>query len=124
MYAASTTAAELADRLATHPRVTAVHYAARRPCRPRGQLDGGDALVSFEVSGDPRSVVGAVRLITPAVSLGSVDTLIQHLASLTHRNVEPIAREAAGISDALLRISIGLEDVEDLWHDLDQALTT
>jgi len=87
-------------------------------------MDGGGALISFEVSGDARAVVGAVRLITPAVSLGSVDTLIQHPASLTHRLLDPADRQASGITDRLLRMSVGLEDVEDLWTDLDQALTT
>jgi len=122
--AASATAAELADRLARHPRVTAVHYPGRHPHRPAGQLDGGGALVSFELTGDPRTVVSAVRLITPAVSLGTVDTLIQHPASLTHHSVDPADRQASGISDSLLRMSVGLEDVDDLWADLDQALTS
>ncbi len=121
--AASTTAAELADRLASHPQVSAVHYPARRPNRPPGQMDGGGALISFEVTGDARAVVGAVRLLTPAVSLGSVDTLIQHPASLTHRILAAVDRQTSGISDGLLRMSVGLEDVEDLWTDLDQALT-
>jgi len=84
----------------------------------------GGALVSFEVTGDARAVVGAVRVITPTVSLGSVDTLIQHPASLTHRILAAPDRQASGISDRLLRMSVGLEDVEDLWTDLDQALTT
>ncbi|MET0136020.1 MAG: PLP-dependent transferase [Kibdelosporangium sp.] len=108
--AASATATELARRLADHPLVTAVHY------------PGDGALVSFETSQDARDVVRAVRLITPAVSLGTVDTLIQHPASLTHRIVGAADRHAAGISDALLRMSVGLEDVDDLWADLDQAL--
>ncbi len=65
-----------------------------------------------------------VRLITPAVSLGAVDTLIQHPAGLTHRLVDPAARAASGISDGLLRLAVGLEDVHDLWLDLEQALAT
>jgi methionine-gamma-lyase len=108
--AASATAAELAGRLAGHPLVTAVHY------------PGDGALVSFETRGDARDVVKAVRLITPAVSLGTVDTLIQHPASLTHRIVDADDRHACGISEALLRLSVGLEDVDDLWADLDQGL--
>ncbi len=76
------------------------------------------------MAGDARAVVSAVRLITPTVSLGSVDTLIQHPASLTHRILAAADRQASGISDRLLRMSVGLEDVEDLWTDLDQALTT
>ncbi|MEV0952355.1 aminotransferase class I/II-fold pyridoxal phosphate-dependent enzyme [Promicromonospora sp. NPDC050249] len=109
--AASTTAAELARRLAEHPRVTRVHY-------PRV----GGAMVSFETSVDPVALVSAVRLITPAVSLGSVDSLIQHPASLTHRIMDEVARKDAGISPDLVRLSVGLEDVEDLWVDLTEAL--
>jgi methionine-gamma-lyase len=107
--AASATAAELAKRLAEHPRVHAVHY------------PGDGALVSFEVS-NATDVVSAVRLITPAVSLGTVDTLIQHPASLTHRVMAESDRHESGISDDVLRLSVGLEDVDDLWADLDQGL--
>ncbi|MFJ2766539.1 trans-sulfuration enzyme family protein [Streptomyces sp. NPDC087300] len=109
--AASANAAELARRLAADPRVVRVHY-------PRL----GGAMVAFEVRGDPHEVIAGVRLITPAVSLGSVDTLIQHPASISHRVVDPADRRSSGVSDRLLRMSAGLEDVEDLWHDLDQAL--
>ncbi|MEE1940334.1 PLP-dependent transferase [Streptomyces sp. TRM 70361] len=111
MRAQSATAAELARRLADDPRVARVHY-------PRI----GGAMVSFEVHGDPHEVIAGVRLITPAVSLGSVDTLIQHPASISHRVVGPADRRAGGIGEKLLRMSVGLEDVEDLWHDLDTAL--
>jgi methionine-gamma-lyase len=82
----------------------------------------GGAMVAFEVYGDPHEVIAGVRLITPAVSLGSVDTLIQHPASISHRIVDADDRRGAGVSDRLLRMSVGLEDVEDLWSDLDQAL--
>ncbi|NBM18488.1 PLP-dependent aspartate aminotransferase family protein [Streptomyces sp. GC420] len=113
--AASATAAELARRLGADPRVTRVHY-------PRL----GGAMVAFEVDGDrvePHEVIAGVRLITPAVSLGSVDTLIQHPASISHRIVAETDRQASGVSDRLLRMSVGLEDVEDLWQDLDAALS-
>ncbi|MFF3645109.1 trans-sulfuration enzyme family protein [Streptomyces sp. NPDC002564] len=109
--AASATAAELARRLAADPRVDRVHY-------PRL----GGAMVAFEVRGDPHEVIAGVRLVTPAVSLGSVDSLIQHPASISHRVVDAADRRASGVSDRLLRMSCGLEDVEDLWHDLDRAL--
>jgi methionine-gamma-lyase len=109
--AASANAAELAGRLAADPRVARVHY-------PRI----GGAMVSFEVHGDPHEVIGGVRLITPAVSLGSVDTLIQHPASISHRIVDADDRRGAGVGDRLLRLSVGLEDVDDLWADLDRAL--
>ncbi|MFE2541788.1 trans-sulfuration enzyme family protein [Actinacidiphila glaucinigra] len=109
---ASATAAALAERLAADPRVAKVHY-------PRI----GGAMVAFEVQGDPHEVIAGVRLITPAVSLGSVDTLIQHPASISHRIVDEGDRRDSGVSDRLLRLSVGLEDVEDLWEDLDIALS-
>ncbi|MQY08099.1 trans-sulfuration enzyme family protein [Actinomadura macrotermitis] len=109
--AASAGAAELAARLAADPRVGRVHY-------PRI----GGTMVAFEVHGDPHDVIAGVRLITPAVSLGSVDTLIQHPASISHRIVAEGDRRSAGVTDRLLRMSVGLEDVEDLWRDLDTAL--
>lgn len=112
MKAASATAAALAERLAADPRVAKVHY-------PRI----GGAMVAFEVQGDPHEVIAGVRLITPAVSLGSVDTLIQHPASISHRIVDEGDRHSSGVSDRLLRLSVGLEDVEDLWEDLDIALS-
>jgi methionine-gamma-lyase len=110
--AQSATAAELAGRLAADPRVARVHY-------PRI----GGAMVGFEVAGDPHEVISGVRLITPAVSLGSVDTLIQHPGSISHRIVPEGDRRSGGISEKLLRMSVGLEDVEDLWNDLDAALS-
>ncbi|HEX5566853.1 MAG TPA: PLP-dependent transferase [Streptomyces sp.] len=110
--AQSATAAELARRLADDPRVARVHYPSL-----------GGAMVSFEVRGEPHEVVAGVRLITPAVSLGSVDTLIQHPGSISHRIIGETGRSTGGISEKLLRMSVGLEDVEDLWHDLDTALS-
>ncbi|MFJ9903553.1 trans-sulfuration enzyme family protein [Streptomyces sp. NPDC101152] len=109
--AASATAAELTRRLAADPRVTRVHY-------PRI----GGAMIAFETTTAPHEVIAAVRLITPAVSLGSVDTLIQHPASISHRIVDAGDRRSAGVHDNLLRMSVGLEDVEDIWADLNQAL--
>nr|WP_329874788.1 PLP-dependent transferase [Streptomyces sp. SP18CS02] len=112
MRAASASAAELARRLSADPRIARVHYPSV-----------GGAMVAFEVYGDPHDVIASVRLITPAVSLGSVDTLIQHPASISHRIVDEGDRRAAGVSDRLLRMSVGLEDVEDLWRDLTEALS-
>ncbi len=109
--AASANAAELVRRLTADPRIARVHY-------PRI----GGAMIAFEVHGDPHEVIAGVRLITPAVSLGSVDTLIQHPASISHRIVDEGDRRNAGVSDGLLRMSVGLEDVEDLWADLNNAL--
>ncbi|MFE5327618.1 trans-sulfuration enzyme family protein [Embleya sp. NPDC056575] len=107
----SATAAALAARLAAHPAVARVHYPSI-----------GGALVAFEPTGDPMRLVGALRLITPAVSLGGVDTLIQHPASLTHRVIDDAARAEGDIGPRLLRLSIGLEHEADLWADLSGAL--
>ncbi|QPP05958.1 PLP-dependent transferase [Streptomyces bathyalis] len=121
--AASANAAELAGRLADHPAVSRVHYPGLEgAARPRGQMSSGGAMVSFETHADPHTVIGAVRLFTPAVSLGSVDSLIQHPVSLSHHVMDPGSRDGAGVSPRLLRVSVGLEDVDDLWSDLDQAL--
>jgi methionine-gamma-lyase len=120
--AAGATAAELARRLEAHPAVARVYYPGLTAGRPERQMQGGGAILAFEPVGDPHALIGAVRLITPAVSLGSIDTLIQHPGSISHRIVAPEDRASAGISEQLLRVSVGLEDVEDLWDDLERAL--
>ncbi|WP_406105067.1 trans-sulfuration enzyme family protein [Micromonospora globbae] len=117
------TAEKLAGWLARHPAVVRVHHpSAHDPAGLVGrQMTGTGSLLAVEVRGGApaaATVAGACRLITHAVSLGGVDTLIQHPASLTHRPVEGDAKPAGG----LLRISVGLEDPEDLRADLDQAL--
>ncbi|MGE5691335.1 MAG: trans-sulfuration enzyme family protein [Pseudomonadota bacterium] len=127
--AAQERAAALAERLAAHPRVAGVHY----PGAPGGdpahllgrQLRGPGAMLAFEVEGGhdaAAALLRSVRLITPAVSLGTTDTLIEHPAGLTHALVDAEARRAAGVTPGLLRLSVGLEDVEDLWADLACAL--
>ena len=111
----------LAALLAGHASVVRVHY----PVADGRQLLGPGSVLAFEVRGGFESaaaVMASVSVITPAVSLGSVDTLIQHPAGLTHRLVDADARAAIGIGDGLLRLSVGLEDVDDLWHDLERAL--
>ena len=119
--AAQQSAGVLAPRLAAHSAVERVLYP-----RPDGvQLRGAGAILSFEVAGGLEAaseVMGAVNLVTPAVSLGSTDTLIQHPAGLTHRLLDPHVRSDLGITDGLLRLSVGLEDAEDLWDDLAHAL--
>jgi methionine-gamma-lyase len=69
-----------------------------------------------------KTVMDHVRIFTLAVSLGGVESLIEHPASMTHAGLPKHEREAAGIVDELVRISVGCEDVEDLQQDLDQAL--
>ncbi|WP_243288107.1 trans-sulfuration enzyme family protein [Geothrix terrae] len=119
----------IAERLARHPAVSAVHFPGLPGQDPKGllgrQMKGPGSLMAFELKGgfEAASVVMAeVKLMTAAVSLGSVDTLIQHPAALTHRVVDPAAREHSGVSQSLMRLSVGLESPEDLWADLEQAL--
>jgi len=119
----------LADKLAKHPKVSRVFYPGLPECDPLAivsrQMNGPGALLAFEVRGGLETagrVMQNLKLITPAVSLGSVDTLIQHPAGLTHRVVDPQARASKGITDELLRLSVGLESPDDLWCDLARAL--
>jgi methionine-gamma-lyase len=89
------------------------------------QMRGPGCLMAFELHGGhaaAATVMASVRLMTPAVSLGSVDTLIQHPAGLTHRVLDEATRAATGITPGLLRLSVGIEHADDLWNDLSQAL--
>ena len=82
-------------------------------------------MISFELKGGMeagRRLMNAVKVATLAVSLGGVETLIEHPASMTHAGISPQDRRAAGFSDGLVRYSVGIEDVEDLIADLRQAL--
>ncbi|MGB0134521.1 trans-sulfuration enzyme family protein [Dokdonella sp.] len=131
---AQANAIEIAARLACHAAVAKVYFPGMVG-NENGQLVGDGiaaqmrgpgALMAMELHGGlgaAAATMAAVKLITPAVSLGSVDTLIQHPAGLTHRVVDEQARETHGITPGLLRLSVGIEHVEDLWSDLDQALT-
>ena len=129
IHAAQKSARTLAWRLSGHPSVRRVYYPALPSCDPLGlvghQMTGPGTMVSIDLHGGFSSAsktMAGVRLVTPAVSLGSCDTLIQHPAGLTHRVVDPDARNESGIGPGLLRISVGLEDVDDIWRDLDLAL--
>jgi methionine-gamma-lyase len=91
----------------------------------RKQMTGGGAMISFGLKGGidaGRRMMNAVRLCTLAVSLGGVETLIQHPASMTHASMGAEARRQAQIDDGLVRLSIGVENVDDLLADLEQAL--
>lgn len=119
------TARELAERLDGHPAVARVHYPGLPGQDPDGllgtQLEGPGSIIALELAGGFDAAVRfteACELVTHAVSLGGVDSLVQHPASLTHR---PVAGDAKP-GDAVVRISIGLEHVDDLAADLLAAL--
>ena len=119
----------IAFRLAEDPRVVKVYFPGL-PDHPqhdlaRRQMAGFGAIVSFELPGGlaaARRFSKAAKLWTLAESLGGVRSLVCHPPTMTHASVEPHVRRAAGIGDGLIRLSVGLEDVEDLVADLDQAL--
>jgi cystathionine beta-lyase/cystathionine gamma-synthase len=118
----------LAEYLQSHPRVKKVIYPGL-PSHPqhelaRRQMKGFGGMLSFEVGSfeEARSVCNRVRLMSLAESLGGVETLMTHPASMTHASVPPERRAAIGLSDSLVRISAGIEDVQDLVEDLEQAL--
>jgi cystathionine beta-lyase/cystathionine gamma-synthase len=120
----------LAEHLAGHPRVTSVLYPGL-PDHPhhalaQKQMRGFGGLISFDVGSieAAREVLPRFKLMSLAESLGGVETLISHPAIMTHASVPPERRAALGITDGLIRISVGIEDVEDLKDDLDQALST
>ncbi|WP_405070020.1 PLP-dependent transferase [Kribbella sp. NBC_01510] len=118
------TAIKVADWLSAQPTIEQVYYPGLSdPQALIGrQQSGPGAILAFTLTGGYEAaahVAGALKLITHAVSLGGVDTLIQHPAALTHRLVTPEAKPSEG----LLRLSLGLEDPEDLTTDLSQALT-
>jgi cystathionine gamma-lyase/cystathionine beta-lyase/cystathionine gamma-lyase/homocysteine desulfhydrase len=118
----------VARHLAGHPKVKKVHYPGL-PSHPqyelaKKQMTGFGGMLAFETGSleNARAVLKSVRLCSLAESLGGVETLISHPATMTHASVPPEERQRLGITDGLVRISVGIEDVEDLLADLDQAL--
>jgi cystathionine beta-lyase/cystathionine gamma-synthase len=118
----------VAEFLASHPRVRQVFYPGL-PSHPqhelaKAQMNGFGGMVSFDVGTfeDARRVCNRVQLMALAESLGGVETLISHPASMTHASVPPERRAAIGLPDSLVRISVGVEDPADLIDDLREAL--
>ncbi len=124
-------ALEIAKFLRDHPKVERVYY----PCLEdhpsyevaKRLLKGCGGVVSFEVKGngfDAIKVMKRVKVIQRTASLGGVESIITHPATMTHHTIPPEVRKELGIKDNLLRLSVGLENVEDLIKDLDQALSS
>lgn len=118
----------VAQFLHQHPNVQRVHYPGL-PSHPehelaKRQMTGFGGMISFETGSmdNARTLLKSVRLCSLAESLGGVETLVSHPASMTHASVPPEERTRLGITDGLVRISVGIEEVEDIIADLDQAL--
>ncbi len=119
----------IAEYLEAHPKVKRTIYPGLK-AHPhynlaRKQMRGFGGLISFDVGSleNAKTVLERLRLMALAESLGGVETLISHPAIMTHASVPKDRREMLGITDGLVRISVGIEDVEDLQADLDQALS-
>ncbi len=122
-------AMQVARYLDDHPKVAAVFYPGleTHPGHEiaRRQMSSFGGMISFELKGGlaaGEAMLNHVRLMTLAVSLGNTDTLIQHPASMTHAGVPREERLKVGLTDGLVRLSVGIENVEDILTDLDQAL--
>jgi cystathionine gamma-synthase len=129
MRAHGENAQRVAEFLASHPAVARVYYPGL-PTHPghdtaRRQQQGFGAMVSFELEGDLEAVkrlLSRLRLFSLAESLGGVESLIAHPASMTHAAMDEAARTRAGISATLVRLSVGIEEGDDLLRDLEEAL--
>jgi len=119
----------IAEFLESQPKVTQVRYPGLESFPQHAlaskQASGFGAMLWFEVEGGVKAgkkLMDSVKLCTLAENLGSVETLITHPVTMTHADVEPAERKRVGITDGLVRLSVGLEDVEDLIADLREAL--
>jgi cystathionine gamma-lyase/homocysteine desulfhydrase len=114
--------------LEEHPKVQKLYYPGSLSHRQhelaKRQQRGFGGMVSFDVGSldNARTVLESCRLLTLAESLGAVESLISHPATMTHASVLPETRARLGITDGLVRASVGLEDLDDIIADLDQAL--
>jgi O-succinylhomoserine sulfhydrylase len=124
-----TNAAAISDFLASHPQVMRLLYPGRddfpqRDLAKRQMLSGG-SLVTFELKGDKARAfrfLNALELIDISNNLGDSKSLITHPATTTHQRLSPADRAQLGITDSMVRLSVGLEDAADIIDDLEQAL--
>lgn len=121
----------VADFLADHPKVEKVHYLGHlaeddpQHCIYHKQCSAPGSVISFDIIGGEAQAfrfLNALRLIKLAVSLGGTESLAEHPASMTHSDVDPVERARMGISEQLVRLSIGIEHPDDIIADLEQAL--
>jgi cystathionine beta-lyase len=124
-------ARELAARLSKHPKVTKVIYPGLKSHPQHGlaveQMQDFGGMISMVIDGgldDAKRFLSRCELFTLAESLGGVESLIEHPAIMTHASIPPDKRQALGIKDGFVRLSVGIEQVDDLWADLNCALTS
>lgn len=116
-------AEKMVEKLKAHPAVSNVYYPSGSI--QKKQMSRGGGMISFEIEGTKQTaqeLMNHLSFIKIAVSLGDTETLIQHPATMTHAVVPEKSREQMGITDQLLRLSVGLEAWQDIWNDLEQAL--
>lgn len=118
----------IANMLANHPKVTAVHHPSLTSHKnhdiARRQMRGFGGMIAFDVGSQEagKILVNNVEICTLATSLGGVETILQHSASMTHATLSREERLQAGVTDGLIRLSVGIEDAQDLINDLENAL--
>jgi cystathionine beta-lyase/cystathionine gamma-synthase len=129
MEAHARNAAKISERLLTHPKVKNVFWPGMESSPQysvaQKQMTGFSGMLSFVVDGDLAAVhrlVGQLKLISFAESLGGVESLLAHPATMTHGAFPQEWRLRMGIGDNLLRLSVGIEDIDDIWEDLEQGL--
>ncbi|MAE10028.1 MAG: cystathionine gamma-synthase [Candidatus Marinimicrobia bacterium] len=129
MHRHASNAQAVAEFLESHPQVEKITYPGLKSHPQYGvakeQMDGFSGMISFELKGEIPAgitVMNNVKLCSLAESLGAVETMITHPASMTHMDVPAEERHARGLTDGLVRISVGIEDPEDIIDDLKQAL--
>jgi len=126
----SRSALAVAEMLSQHPAIATVHYPGL-PSFPQAdivkrQMSAGSGLVAFELKGglkQGRAFINTLDLIRCAVSLGDAETLVEHPASMTHLAYSAEERAEHGITDGLIRMSVGLENTEDILDDVSNALS-
>jgi cystathionine gamma-lyase len=121
-------ALRVADYLQGHPMVKKVNYPGLKSHPQydlaKRQMSGFGGMLSFEIDGglkEAEQFLGSVKIFSLAESLGGVESLIEHPARMTHASVPSEIRKQIGITDSLIRISVGIENIDDLIEDLDQA---
>jgi cystathionine gamma-lyase len=122
-------AMQIAEHLARHPEVEKVYYPGLHDnpyhALAARQMSGFGGMVSIELRGDlerNRRFASKTKLFALAESLGGVESMINHPASMTHASIPPAERLKGGLKDTLMRLSVGIEDVSDLIEDLDRAI--